>query len=162
MNLSILALKMINYYDIAHSHYKYKKHDIFLYIKLDLNTDANELKLHFESCGTIERVTIVCDKYTGKPKGCAYIQFKSQESVAAACLLNDKEFNGRIIQVCLQNTKLTLLPFFFFPSCLSPSSFSPFLHAIFTLIPIPVVYCLLCFFLCCCTWNLRYIDFCIQ
>merc|ERR1712130_414159 len=68
---------------------------------VDHNTDANELKSHFESCGTIERITIVCDKWTGKPKGCAYIQFKSQESVAAACLLNDKEFNGRIIKVCL-------------------------------------------------------------
>eukprot|EP01083_Nonionella_stella_P014081 39575_1 len=73
---------------------------------VDHNTDANELKAHFESCGTIERITIVCDKWTGKPKGCAYIQFKSLESVAAACLLNDKEFNGRIIKVMEKRTNL--------------------------------------------------------
>jgi polyadenylate-binding protein 2 len=28
-----------------------------------------ELLSHFEACGTVERVTIVCDKLTGKPKG---------------------------------------------------------------------------------------------
>ena len=54
---------------------------------MDENTDAGNLKAHFESCGTIERVTIVCDKWTGKPKGCAYIQFKSQESYSS---LNNK------------------------------------------------------------------------
>jgi hypothetical protein len=24
---------------------------------------------HFEACGTVERVTIVCDKMSGRPKG---------------------------------------------------------------------------------------------
>eukprot|EP01084_Bolivina_argentea_P109381 195519_1 len=74
--------------------------------QLDKTTDANELKSHFESCGTIERITIVCDKWSGQPKGCAYIQFKSQESVAAACLLNDKPFNGKIIKVDAKRTNL--------------------------------------------------------
>ena len=84
---------------------------------MDANTDAADLKSHFESCGTIERVTIVCDKWTGKPKGCAYIQFKSQESVAAACLLNDKEFNGRIIKVCHTIFRCT---FIFLIPCIMP------------------------------------------
>mmetsp|Transcript_47606 Transcript_47606/g.76351 ORF Transcript_47606/g.76351 Transcript_47606/m.76351 type:complete len:277 (+) Transcript_47606:63-893(+) len=75
---------------------------------IDANTDAKDLKGHFESCGTIERITICCDKYTGTPKGCAYIQFKSQESVAAACLLNDKEFQGKTIQVVEKRTNLPM------------------------------------------------------
>ena len=37
--------------------------------QVDYNTTPEELLGHFEACGTVERVTIVCDKYTGKPKG---------------------------------------------------------------------------------------------
>jgi hypothetical protein len=36
---------------------------------VDYSTTPEELLAHFEACGTVERVTIVCDKYTGKPKG---------------------------------------------------------------------------------------------
>ena len=37
--------------------------------QVDYTTTPEELLGHFEACGTVERVTIVCDKYTGKPKG---------------------------------------------------------------------------------------------
>ena len=37
--------------------------------QVDYSTTPEELLAHFESCGTVERVTIVCDKFTGKPKG---------------------------------------------------------------------------------------------
>ena len=37
--------------------------------QVDYGTTPEELLGHFEACGTVERVTIVCDKYTGKPKG---------------------------------------------------------------------------------------------
>jgi RNA recognition motif-containing protein len=37
--------------------------------QVDYNTTPEELLGHFEACGTVERVTIVCDKYTGRPKG---------------------------------------------------------------------------------------------
>jgi polyadenylate-binding protein 2 len=37
--------------------------------QVDYMTTPEELLGHFEACGTVERVTIVCDKYTGKPKG---------------------------------------------------------------------------------------------
>jgi len=62
--------------------------------------------IFFKGCGTIERITIVCDKYTGRPKGCAYIQFKSEESVAIAIDLNDKEFRGRQIKVEQKRTNM--------------------------------------------------------
>eukprot|EP00485_Elphidium_margaritaceum_P020238 CAMPEP_0202727484 /NCGR_PEP_ID=MMETSP1385-20130828/185144_1 /ASSEMBLY_ACC=CAM_ASM_000861 /TAXON_ID=933848 /ORGANISM="Elphidium margaritaceum" /LENGTH=277 /DNA_ID=CAMNT_0049393725 /DNA_START=1107 /DNA_END=1941 /DNA_ORIENTATION=- len=71
-----------------------------------LQTDAEELRAHFESCGTIERITICCDKRTGQPKGCAYIQFKSEESVSAAQLLDGKDFNGKPIMVAQKRTNL--------------------------------------------------------
>jgi len=37
--------------------------------QVDYSATPEELLGHFEACGTVERVTIVCDKYTGKPKG---------------------------------------------------------------------------------------------
>ena len=44
--------------------------------QVDYSSTPEELLAHFESCGTVERVTIVCDKFTGKPKGYAYLEFQ--------------------------------------------------------------------------------------
>ena len=37
--------------------------------QVDYSATPEELVSHFGACGTIERVTIVCDKMTGRPKG---------------------------------------------------------------------------------------------
>jgi polyadenylate-binding protein 2 len=36
---------------------------------VDYGSTPEELQEHFNSCGTINRITILCDKYTGHPKG---------------------------------------------------------------------------------------------
>ena len=36
---------------------------------VDYSSTAKELEQHFRGCGTINRVTILCDKFTGNPKG---------------------------------------------------------------------------------------------
>ena len=36
---------------------------------VDYYATPEELQNHFQSCGTINRVTMVCDKYTHNPKG---------------------------------------------------------------------------------------------
>lgn len=43
--------------------------------QVDYSATPEELLAHFEACGTVERVTIVCDKFSGKPKGYAYLEF---------------------------------------------------------------------------------------
>merc|ERR1711998_793736 len=41
-----------------------------LYVgQVDYNATPEELQAHFQSCGTINRVTIICDKWTGNSKG---------------------------------------------------------------------------------------------
>jgi polyadenylate-binding protein 2 len=41
-----------------------------IYIKnVDFSTTPEELEEHFKKCGDINRITILCDKYTGVPKG---------------------------------------------------------------------------------------------
>lgn len=39
---------------------------------VDYGASPEELQKHFESCGPIQRVTILCDKFSGHPKGYEY------------------------------------------------------------------------------------------
>jgi len=38
---------------------------------VDYAVTPEELQNHFKDCGVINRITILCDKYTGQPKGYA-------------------------------------------------------------------------------------------
>ena len=49
-------------------HHIVKSHSIYVG-QVDYSATPEELLAHFEACGTVERVTIVCDKFSGKPKG---------------------------------------------------------------------------------------------
>ena len=54
---------------------------------------------HFKSCGQINRITILVDKFTGSPKGFAYIEFADEQSVQNSLLLNGSLFRGRQLKV---------------------------------------------------------------
>ena len=41
---------------------------------VDYGATPEEVQQHFQSCGTINRVTILCDKFTGHPKGYVFGQ----------------------------------------------------------------------------------------
>ena len=45
--------------------------------QVDYEATAEELRAHFASCGTINRVTIICDKITGLSKGYFIIDIKT-------------------------------------------------------------------------------------
>ena len=45
------------------------------------------------------RVTILCNKYDGHPKGFAYVEFTDKDSVQTAMALDDSLFRGRQIKV---------------------------------------------------------------
>lgn len=66
---------------------------------VDYSATAHELEAHFHGCGSIQRVTILCDKFTGQPKGFAYIEFTDKDSVQTALALDDSLFKGRQIKV---------------------------------------------------------------
>ncbi|KAK4110067.1 RNA-binding domain-containing protein [Canariomyces notabilis] len=66
---------------------------------VDYSTSPEELQAHFQSCGSINRVTILLDKFTGQPKGYAYVEFSEPNLVAQALVLNDSVFKGRNIKV---------------------------------------------------------------
>jgi len=54
---------------------------------------------HFSTCGVVERVTIACDKFTGRPKGYAYLEFQDESSVENAIKLDGSKFRERELKV---------------------------------------------------------------
>ncbi|KAH8090115.1 hypothetical protein JL720_6416 [Aureococcus anophagefferens] len=46
--------------------------------QVDYDATPEELQAHFAACGTINRVTILCDKFTGRSKGYAYVEPPAQ------------------------------------------------------------------------------------
>ncbi|KPM04188.1 polyadenylate-binding protein 2-like protein [Sarcoptes scabiei] len=71
---------------------------------VDYSATADDLEKHFHGCGSINRVTILCDKYSGHPKGFAYIEFADKDSVETATALDDSLFKGRQIKVNAKRT----------------------------------------------------------
>ena len=68
---------------------------------VDYGASPEEIQAHFQSCGSINRVTILLDKFTGHPKGYAYVEFSEPNLVTQALVLNDSVFRGRSIKVRL-------------------------------------------------------------
>ncbi|KAI8322300.1 RNA-binding domain-containing protein [Martensiomyces pterosporus] len=68
---------------------------------VDYVSTPEELQEHFKGSGTVNRVTILCDKFTGHPKGYAYIEFASTEAVTNAQLLDGSMLHGRPLKVII-------------------------------------------------------------
>jgi len=73
---------------------------------VDFGAKPAELQQHFDACGAILRVTILCDKWTGQPKGFAYVEFMEKEAVARAVELNESIFRGRPLKVVAKRTNV--------------------------------------------------------
>ncbi|KNC85439.1 hypothetical protein SARC_02389 [Sphaeroforma arctica JP610] len=73
---------------------------------VDYGATPEELQIHFGSCGAINRITIMCDTYTGQPKGYAYIEFSDKSAVDNAQVLDESLFRGRQIKVVPKRTNV--------------------------------------------------------
>ncbi|KAF0326892.1 rnp domain protein [Colletotrichum asianum] len=73
---------------------------------VDYSASPEEIQAHFQSCGSINRVTILLDKFTGQPKGYAYVEFTEPSLVAQALVLNESIFKGRNIKVVPKRTNV--------------------------------------------------------
>lgn len=72
---------------------------------VDYACTPEEVQQHFQSCGTVNRVTILTDKF-GQPKGFAYVEFVEVEAVQHALLLNETELHGRQLKVSAKRTNV--------------------------------------------------------
>ncbi|ATY63343.1 RNP domain-containing protein [Cordyceps militaris CM01] len=73
---------------------------------VDYSASPEEIQAHFQSCGSINRVTILLDKFSGQPKGYAYVEFTEPSLVAQALVLNESVFKGRNIKVTSKRTNV--------------------------------------------------------
>ncbi|KAL8986923.1 MAG: hypothetical protein Q9177_003822, partial [Variospora cf. flavescens] len=73
---------------------------------VDYGASPEEIQAHFQSCGSINRVTILLDKFTGHPKGYAYVEFTEPNLVAQALVLNESMFRGRNLKVVPKRTNV--------------------------------------------------------
>jgi len=73
---------------------------------VDYGSTPEELQEHFKSCGQINRITILVDKFSGSPKGFAYIEFADEQSVQNSLLLNGSLFRGRQLKVIQKRTNV--------------------------------------------------------
>ncbi|KHG13063.1 Polyadenylate-binding 2 [Gossypium arboreum] len=71
----------------------------------DYACTPEEVQQHFQSCGTVNRVTILTDKF-GQPKGFAYVEFVEVDAVQNALLLNESELHGRQLKVSAKRTNI--------------------------------------------------------
>ncbi|KAK6945767.1 RNA recognition motif domain [Dillenia turbinata] len=72
---------------------------------VDYSCTPEEVQQHFQSCGTVNRVTIRTNKF-GQPKGYAYVEFLEPEAVQEALLLNESELHGRQLKVSAKRTNV--------------------------------------------------------
>lgn len=67
---------------------------------MSYDTTEEQLRQAFEGFGQVSTVNIITDKYSGEPRGFAFVEMTSKdEAVAAIQGLNGQELNGRALNV---------------------------------------------------------------
>jgi cold-inducible RNA-binding protein len=67
---------------------------------LSYRTAESDLQQYFAQAGAVSSVALMLDKFTGKSRGFAFIEFATaQEAVKAVEMFHNKEFQGRALTV---------------------------------------------------------------
>ena len=67
---------------------------------LSFDTTEDQLRQAFEGFGEVSTINIIKDKYSGEPRGFAFVEMSSKdEAIAAISGLNGQELNGRELNV---------------------------------------------------------------
>ncbi|UCG62165.1 MAG: RNA-binding protein [Candidatus Zixiibacteriota bacterium] len=67
---------------------------------MSFDTTEDQLRQAFEAFGEVDTVNIITDKYSGKPRGFAFVEMSSKkEAIAAISSLNGQEVDGRALNV---------------------------------------------------------------
>lgn len=71
---------------------------------IPFSCDEATLRKDFSECGEIEKMNLPMNE-DGRPKGIAFITFKSKEGVAAACKFDGDDYGGRTLKVNVAGAK---------------------------------------------------------
>jgi RNA recognition motif-containing protein len=67
---------------------------------LSFDTTQSKLQELFEAHGQVAKVDLVTDRYSGRPRGFAFVEMMTQEGAnAAIAALNGQEVDGRALKV---------------------------------------------------------------
>lgn len=66
---------------------------------LPYNISEQDIESVFSQFGTIEDISLIRDRGTGRLKGFGFITFESQKSAQEALQMDGKDFHGRSIKV---------------------------------------------------------------
>ena len=73
---------------------------------LAYQTMENDLQEYFSQAGVVSSVNLMLDKFTGKSRGFAFIEYTSPEEAQKAVeMLHNKEFQGRALTVNIARPK---------------------------------------------------------
>ncbi|MFH1699480.1 MAG: RNA-binding protein [Candidatus Zixiibacteriota bacterium] len=67
---------------------------------MSFDTTEDQLRQAFEEFGAVSTVNIITDKYSGDPRGFAFVEMSAKdEAIAAISGLNEQELDGRTLNV---------------------------------------------------------------
>ena len=67
---------------------------------MSFDTTEDQLRQAFKGYGEVSTVNIITDKYSGEPRGFAFVEMSGKdEAIAAISGLNGQELNGRELNV---------------------------------------------------------------
>lgn len=73
---------------------------------VDFRTTATELNEFFGTCGAVRSVKILTDKFTGRPRGQAYVEFATGDGMDNALVLNGAPFKDRPLSIVRKRTNV--------------------------------------------------------
>jgi RNA recognition motif-containing protein len=71
-----------------------------LYVgNLSFTATEDSVRTLFSAHGTVESVSLITDRDTGRPRGFGFVQMSNADASRAMQALNGKEFEGRALRV---------------------------------------------------------------
>jgi RNA recognition motif-containing protein len=71
-----------------------------LYVgNLPFNATEDQVRTHFAAHGTVDKVSLVNDRETGRPRGFGFVEMPNADATRAMQALDGKDFGGRPLKV---------------------------------------------------------------
>ena len=66
---------------------------------MPFNATEDAVRNHFSAHGTVDKVTLVNDRETGRPRGFGFVEMPNADATRAMQALDGKDFGGRPLKV---------------------------------------------------------------
>ncbi|KAJ3266596.1 hypothetical protein HDU77_000147 [Chytriomyces hyalinus] len=73
---------------------------------LPFKATESDLGDFFSKIGHVDRVSLIKDRETGRPRGFSFIEMKESDAIEAVKKLDGAEFGGRALKVNLKQAKV--------------------------------------------------------